>query len=85
MPLGGLNGRKRGGRSEAQLPAPYPDLAALFPRGKPAGVKCARLACSGMGLVKPTPFSEQPKQGQPVPTGQLRGPTSPKSCSGQLL
>ena len=83
-PSGASMGAKAVGGVRRSSPPPTRTLPPSS-KGKPAGVKCARLACSGMGLVKPMPFSEQPKQGQPVPTGQLRGPTSPKSCSGQLL
>ena len=35
--------------------------------------------------VKPTPCSEQPKQGAPMPTGQEPAPTSPKGSVEQLL
>jgi len=37
-----------------------------------------------MGLVKPTPFSVQPMQGWPQPTGQFDSPASPKPMVEQL-
>src|SRR3546814_12079133 len=48
------------------------------------GVCAVRVASEWMGLVKPTPFSVQPKHGAPMPTGQLPSPTSPKPHAGQL-
>ncbi len=48
------------------------------------GVKVFTVASEWIGLVKPVPFSVQPKQGWPVPTGQEAKPTSPKPTAGQL-
>jgi hypothetical protein len=48
------------------------------------GVTLSILATWWIGLVKPTPFSVQPMQGWPQPTGQLFSPASPKPRVEQL-